>query len=198
MSSLVVDAIARAGLADVAFARNTGDLERVRAQRDALSKADLLALGALADRVRQDEVGDVVRIFTNVKPDDGDDVVDMHAGGPDQTGRGAVGIEFLRAVAVARITGPRAAKVRVDWSKTGLELAQVALGFGASELVGPIASKRGLLIADDAQKKVKGEGMVSLQSMKQREIAALVRRSGRRAVIVSARGVEREMSEAVE
>jgi 2-iminoacetate synthase ThiH len=193
VSSLVVDAIARAGLADVAFARNTGDLERVRAQRDALSKADLLALGALADRVRQDEVGDVVRIFTNVKPDDGDDVVDMHAGGI-----GAVGIEFLRAVAVARITGPRAAKVRVDWSKTGLELAQVALGFGASELVGPIASKRGLLIADDAQKKVKGEGMVSLQSMKQREIAALVRRSGRRAVIVSARGVEREMSEAVE
>ena len=193
MSSLVVDAIARAGLADVAFARNTGDLERVRAQRDALAKADLLALGALADRVRQDEVGDVVRIFTNVKPDDGDDVLDMHAGGI-----GAVGIEFLRAVAVARITGPRAAKVRVDWSKTGLELAQVALGFGASELVGPIASKRGLLIADDAQKKVKGEGMVSLQSMKQREIAALVRRSGRRAVIVSARGVEREMSEAVE
>jgi 2-iminoacetate synthase ThiH len=193
VSSLVVDAIARAGLADVAFARNTGDLERVRAQHEALAKADLLALGALADRVRQEEVGDVVRIFTNVKPEDGDDVVDMHAGGI-----GAVGIEFLRAVAVARITGPRAAKVRVDWSKTGLELAQVALGFGASELVGPIASKRGLLIADDAQKKVKGEGMVSLQSMKQREIAALVRRSGRRAVIVGARGVEREMSEAVE
>jgi 2-iminoacetate synthase ThiH len=193
VSSLVVDAIARAGLADVAFARNTGDLERVRAQADALAKADLLALGALADRVRQEEVGDVVRIFTNVKPEDGDDVVDMHAGGI-----GAVGIEFLRAVAVARITGPRAAKVRVDWSKTGLELAQVALGFGASELVGPISSKRGLLIADDAQKKVKGEGMVSLQSMKQREIAALVRRSGRRAVIVGARGVEREMSEAVE
>lgn len=192
MSSLVVDAIARAGLAEIAFARHAGDLDRVRAQAAKLDAADLLALGALADLVRTDEVGDVVRVYTNVKPDDGEDVVDMHAHGETS------GIGFLRGVAIARITGPRAARVRVDWSKSGLELAQVALGFGASELVGMISSKRGLLIADDAQKKVKGEGMVSVQSMKQREIAQLVRRSGRRPVIVGARGVEREMSEAVE
>jgi hypothetical protein len=195
VSSLVVDAIARAGLAEIAFARHAGDLDRVRGQSEKLERADLLALGALADLVRIDEVGDVVRVYTNVKPEEGEDVVDMHASG---IGRGPVGIEFLRAVAVARITGPRAARVRVDWSKTGLELAQVALGFGASELVGPIASKRGLVIADDAQKKVKGEGMVSVQAMKQRELATLVKRSGRRPIIVSTRGVEREMSEAIE
>ena len=35
------------------------------------------------------------------------------------------------------ITGPRGARVRVDWTRCGLELAQVALGFGADELVGP-------------------------------------------------------------
>jgi 2-iminoacetate synthase ThiH len=101
-------------------------------------------------------------------------------------------MQFLRAVAIARITGPRAAAVRVDWSEVGIELAQVALGFGANELVGPIANKRGLAIASDATKKVKGEGMVSLQAMKQRELAGLVRRSGRRVVILGPNGVEPE------
>ncbi len=95
-------------------------------------------------------------------------------------------------VAIARIVGPRAADVRVDWSEIGIELAQVALGFGANELVGPIANKRGLAIADDATKKVKGEGMVSLQAMKQRELAGLVRRSGRRVVVLGPNGVEPE------
>ncbi len=73
-----------------------------------------------------------------------------------------------------------------------MELAQVALGFGASELVGPIANKRGLAIADDAEKKVKGAGMVSVQAMKQQELAGLVRRSGRRVVVIGPRGVEIE------
>ena len=111
MSSLVVDAIARAGLAEIAFARHAGDLERVRAQAQKLTGADLLALGALADLVRTDEVGDTVRVYTNVTPEDGEDVVDMHAPGRAagmDAGR-EKGIEFLRAVAVARITGPRAA-----------------------------------------------------------------------------------------
>jgi 2-iminoacetate synthase ThiH len=191
MSTLVADAIARAGLAEIASARHDGDLARVNAHADKLRGADLLALGALADRVRKDEAGDVVRVYTNAVPDAGPDVVDMHAAGIGTP----TGIEFLRAVAIARITGPRAARVRVDWSKVGLELSQVALGFGASELVGPISSKRGLAIADSAEKKVKGQGMVSLQKMKQQEIAGLVRQAGRRVVIVGARGIEIEMSE---
>jgi 2-iminoacetate synthase ThiH len=101
-------------------------------------------------------------------------------------------MDFLRAVAVARVTGARAADVRVDWSEIGVELAQVALGFGANEIVGPIANKRGLAIADDATKKVKGEGNVSLQALKQRELAGLVRRSGRRVVVIGPHGVEAE------
>jgi 2-iminoacetate synthase ThiH len=191
MSTLVADAIARAGLADIASARHEGDFARIEAQLETLRAADLLALGALADRVRKDEVGDIVRVYTNAMPEAGPDVVDMHAAGLEAK----AGIAFLRAVAIGRITGPRAAKVRVDWSKIGLELAQVALGFGASELVGPISSKRGLAIADSAEKKVKGQGMVSLQKMKQQEIAGLVRQAGRRVVIVGAKGIEIEMSE---
>jgi 2-iminoacetate synthase ThiH len=99
-------------------------------------------------------------------------------------------MRFLRAVACARIVSSFAAPVRVDWSDAGIELAQVALGFGANELVGPIATKRGLAIADDAAKKVKGEGMVSLQRLKAQEIAGLVRRAGRRVVVVGPRGIE--------
>ncbi len=82
--------------------------------------------------------------------------------------------------------------MRVDWSEVGIELAQVALGFGANELVGPIANKRGLAIADDATKKVKGEGMVSLQAIKQRELSGLVKRSGRSVVIIGPHGAEPE------
>jgi len=130
----------------------------------------------------------VVRVYANVRPDLSDRAVEVHR---TAAGEGA-GIAFLRAVAVARITGPRAAEVRVDWSEVGIELAQVALGFGASELVGPIANKRGLAIADDATKKVKGEGMVSLQAMKQRELAGLVRRSGRTVAIIGPHGAEPE------
>ena len=187
-SVLVNEAITRAGLSEVARARKAGDLEAVRRAAGVLRGADLLALGALADEVRSDEVGDVVHVYTNVTPDPGDDVIDMHAASMGTK----AGIDFLRAVAEARITGPRAARVRVDWSKVGLELSQIALGFGASELVGPIASKRGLLIADDAQKKMKGEGMVSVQKMKQKELASLVRRSGRRVVMVGPSGIEVE------
>ena len=44
------------------------------------------------------------------------------------------GLAMLRRVAVARITGPRAARVRVDGAEVGPLMAEVALGFGASEI----------------------------------------------------------------
>jgi 2-iminoacetate synthase ThiH len=89
---------------------------------------------------------------------------------------------MLRKVAIARITGPHAARVRIDWSESGLEVAQVALGFGASELLGPLANRRGLPIADDAVRKVKGQGMVEVQALKKKELATLLALAGRRAV----------------
>jgi len=188
VTALAQQAIVREGLGPILEARLGRNLDAVRSMAPALANADLLALGALADAVRVEEAGDVVRVYANVAPDESPDAVSVQGSRGDDT----AGMRFLRAVAVARITGPFAARVRVDWSAVGIELAQVALGFGANELVGPIANKRGLTIADDAAKRVKGEGMVSLQKLKTAEIAGLVRRSGRQVVIVGPRGVERE------
>jgi 2-iminoacetate synthase ThiH len=174
--TLVDRALAEAGLTDIAHARRSGDLASVRAEIPRLEAADLLALGALADRVRSDEVGDVVRVYANAVPDDAADVVHFQR---------AEGLALLRQVAIARITGPRAARVRVDWTAIGLELAQVALGFGASELVGTIASKRGLPLAPDAMTGVaKRSEMQPAQVVKKREIAGFIERSGRRPVFV--------------
>jgi 2-iminoacetate synthase ThiH len=194
MSTLSEQAIVREGLWPILDARRAHDLEAVRGIANVLERADLLAVGALADLVRSEEVGDLVRLYANVRPEPTADVIEVRRGTSDD----GAGIRFLRAVAIARITGPVAAIVRVDWAEIGLELAQVALGFGASELVGPIANKRGLAIADDAEKKVKGAGMVSVQAMRQEELAGLVRRSGRRVLVIGPRGVETEAPRAQE
>jgi hypothetical protein len=75
-------------------------------------------------------------------------------------------------------------RVVVDWAGVGLELAHVALGFGASELAGPVVTRRGLPIADDRTQKVRGAGLVSSQLLKKRELAVLVRMAGREVVFV--------------
>jgi 2-iminoacetate synthase ThiH len=142
---------------------------------DRLNRADLLALGALADRVRLTEVGDEVRIYTHAAPDDAGAVV---LPGP---GAELTGLELLREVAIARITGPRGARVRVDWTRSGLELAQVALGFGANELAGFIASKRGLPMAEGEKLGVVGKKsrLEAAEVVKRKELEGFVRRAGR-------------------
>lgn len=180
MSALVDRALEGAGLSAIVAARTAGDLARVRAEIDRLGAAtvDLLALGALADRIRADEVGDIVRVYTHAAADDRDDadVVTVDADGGE-------GLAFLRALAIARITGPRASRIRVDWTSVGLELAQVALGFGASELRGTIASKRGLPIAATDMAGVGKESAKEPAALvKKRELAAFIERSGRRPV----------------
>lgn len=171
MSRFVEQAIARAGLAPVLRARRAGEIEAVRATMDDWRHADLLALGAIADAVRSEEIGEVVSIH---KPGEGQGVLWIEI--PSEK---ATELDVLRAVAVARIAGPRAGRVGIDWGRHGLELAQVALGFGASELRGAITRKSGLPILDDESKKVKGQGNVSLASIKKAEIAALVKYAGR-------------------
>jgi len=177
MTPLTERALLREGLLEVLDARRAGrDFHVVQSQfGPRLRDADLLALGALADTVRREEVGDAVRI---------------HLARTPESAIAARGLDLLRAVAVARVLGPRGARVCVDFGASGLEIAQVALGFGASELAGPIANRRGLPIADGAQKKIKGQGMVSLKALKQEELATLVRRAGREPVFASA--LERE------
>jgi hypothetical protein len=168
-----------------------------------LRAADLLVLGALADRVRIEELGAEVRIYE--RPPSGDESAppsgderappsgDPRAPGVlivlPRDGEELTGLELLREVAVARITGPRGAHVRVDWTRCGLELAQVALGFGADELAGFIATKRGLPIADG---ELAGGGKKSkrelAQVVKRKELASYVERGGRVAVFVRADG----------
>lgn len=175
MSRFVEDAIAKAGLLPVLAARRSGDLETVRTTVTSWGAADLLVLGAVADAVRTEDVGAVVRIHSGGHPTTEVTWVDASAHSSE--------LEFLRAVAVARIAGgageSKDSRIGVDWSKCGMELAQVALGFGASELRGPITRKSGLPIYADEKTKVKGQGMVELSSIKRQEIAALVTHAGR-------------------
>lgn len=172
MNTLTEKAIQEAGLLDWFRARLTEGVGADVGER--LKKADLLVLGAMADELRRTEMGDEVRIFANVTaPSDSKTI---------EVAKAATGLDFLRAVAIARLTSPRGTHVRIDWSKVGLEIAQVALGFGANELVGDIANKRGLPIAEDETKKVKGQGMVDVRSLKKKELATLLSYGGRTAV----------------
>src|SRR5580692_541398 len=183
MSVLVDRAIESAGLSDLLDVSREGRLSPDIASR--LASADLLALGALADRLRQEEVGDEVRVFTG-------------EGSSDRTTglvlisaeEGAVtGLDLLRKVAVSRVNGPRGVNVRVDWTGCGLELAQVTLGFGANELCGRIANKRGLPLAPG---ELSGVGKKSLRELadqvKRAELAGYIRRAGRVPVFIGAEG----------
>jgi hypothetical protein len=190
MSKLVDLAIEVAGLGDALAARRAG--ESLEPHLPRLRAADLLALGAFADRVRAEEVGAEVRIYSSGDPSD-----DAGAAArgraialpPEGDGQETTGLELLRAVAIARVTGPRAVRVRVDWTRTGLELAQVALGFGADELAGFIATKRGLPIADGELAGVGKKSKRELaQIVKRRELAVCIERAGRVPLFIGAGG----------
>jgi hypothetical protein len=88
--------------------------------------------------------------------------------------------------------------VRIDWGRCGLELAQVALGFGANELAGPIANKRGLPLAQGEMLGVgKKSGWEPAELVKRRELAACVERGGRVAVFVGRDGALESIEAAV-
>lgn len=177
--SLARRAIESAGLAPLALARQNG--ENLSRFTSLLESADLLVLGALADTIRRDEVGSSVRLVVGAQPklEPGTKVVRA----PDLPAHER-GLAFMRAVAIARITSARGAVIAVDWAQAGFELAQVSLSFGANELCGPVLTKRGLPIAEDLTKKVKGQGMVAVSTLKKNELIDLVRRAGREPTLV--------------
>jgi hypothetical protein len=181
VSRFIEEAIAKAGMAPVLAARRAGDLDTVRGTVTSWGTADLLVLGAVADTVRAEDVGEVVRIHEHASRGvAGGEAEITWVDASVHTSE----LEFLRAVAVARIAARNGARIGVDWSKCGLELAQVALGFGASDMRGPITRKSGLPIYADEKLKVKGQGMVELASIKRQEIGALVTHAGRLPVFV--------------
>jgi hypothetical protein len=190
MTALAGRAVEEAGLSAVlAERRSARGVDPVRLAQ--LRAADLLALGALADLVRVEEVGDEVRLYVPPPAHDETDVVTLPADGRELTG-----LELLREVAVARVTGPRSARVRVDWTRCGLELAQVALGFGANELSGRLSTKVGALIAEGDLTGVGKKSRLQLATVaKKRELAAFVRRAARAPVFVLADGTRETIEE---
>ena len=188
MSEIVERAIQSAGLGDLVAARR-GGLSPEQVAR--LRSADLLVLGALSDHVRAEEVGPNVTIYVAEPPADGRPRVVFPVPAASFTG-----FDLLREVAVARISGPRGLRVRLDWTAAGgLELAQVALGFGVDELVGRIANKRGLPLEEGELLGVGKKSRHELaRDVKRRELAACVRRTGRVPVFVGPDGcAEREV-----
>ncbi len=187
MSTIVDRAIDAAGLGGVLAARRAeaGSLATNPAWLARLRAADLLALGALADRVRAEEVGPDVRIYTSPPEDDAGVVV------LPRDDAEISGLELLREIAIARIVGPRGTRVRVDWTRCGLELAQVALGFGADELAGFIANKRGLPIAPGERAGVGKKSLRELaEVVKRKELAGCVEHGGRVPVFVRPDGAQ--------
>ena len=186
MTGLVDRALEDAGLMAVLQARSAGAVDASMVER--LRAADLLALGALADRVRSAEVGDDVRIYLDPPYDPPGAVVMLLPDG----GHELTGLELLREVAVARIGGPRGACVRVDFSRCGLEIAQVAVGFGANELVGQMTTKRGLPLVEGEKLGVgKKSRWEDAEVVKRNELAGFVRRAGRQPVFVDRDGLRR-------
>ena len=177
-ATYVEKSLERAGLLPVLAAHRAGDLAAVIALQPTWGAADLLLLGAIADIVRSEDCGDTVSIHEQHGGLHGADVLWV------APVKGASELAILRAVATARVGSARPLRVGVDWSQCGMELAQVALAFGASDLRGPITRKSGLPIYEAETKKVKGQGLVELRSIKKREIAALVTHAGRLPVFV--------------
>jgi 2-iminoacetate synthase ThiH len=187
----VLGAIEEAGLSLVLAQRRRGAIAEA-SSLDLLRRADLLALGALADLIRSEEVGDEVRLYVPPPTAPEDDVVTLPLEGRELTG-----LELLREVAVARATGPRLARVRVDWTRCGLELAQVALGFGANELAGHLSTKVGALIAEGDLTGVGKKSRHQLATVaKKQELGAFVRRAARVPVFVLPDGTRESIAEA--
>ena len=190
MTPLVSRALAEAGLLEALEARAAGDIARLEALRPVLERSDWLLLGALADEVRDREVGRDVRVFANVPLDASPVAVDL-TGEPEDGG-----IPFLRRVALARVYGPAGARVRVGWDGLGMEFAQITLAFGASELFGAIRFKDGELVTVDA---LLGHGKRSklepAQQVKRREVARFLARAGRRALFAGEGGTVDEYTD---
>ena len=169
-SKLVSELLERSGLLPLLAQRERGIVPCGAEIDELVDRADTLALGAAADLARRGECGDETRIHVPAAPPATNDVAVI------VSAASAGGTAFLRHVARERLVGPIGRRIVVDFAAVGLEIAQVALSFGATDLAGPIASRKGLpMLEVDDQKKV----------VKRRELAAFVERAGFRPVFVT-------------
>jgi 2-iminoacetate synthase ThiH len=168
MSKLVLEALERAGLGTVLARRERGEVPDDEAVVELLASADILALGAAADIARRRECSPEVRVFVPFAPRANAIVTVL---GEREAARGTA---LLRGIAILRLTGPIGQSIVLDFGVLGLEIAQVGVSFGATDLAGPIGSQRGLPVVDDSKKVIK-----------RREIAGFVERAGFRPVFVN-------------
>jgi hypothetical protein len=167
-SKLVLEAIDRAGLGPVLARRERGEVPDDDAVVELLAATDILALGAAADIARRRECSPEVRIFLPFAPPANAIVTVL---GEREAARGTA---LLRGIAVLRLTGPIGQSIVLDFDVLGLEIAQVGLSYGATDLAGAIGARKGLPVIDDSKKVIK-----------RREITGFVERAGFRAVFVT-------------
>jgi hypothetical protein len=169
-SKFVSELVSRAGLLPLLALRERQEVPSGAEIDAVIARSDILALGAAADLARRRECGDETRIHVPAAPLPSSEISVIGSAAS------AGGTALLRHVAKERLTGPIGRRIVVDFGEVGLEIAQVALCFGATDLAGPIASRRGLpMIDQDEQKRL----------VKRRELAGFVERAGFRPVFVA-------------
>lgn len=170
MAGILNRALQQAGLSAIAARVLRGD-GLADADLQAVHAADVLLLAGLADAVRVQFHGDEVRVLPRQVALREPELVRL---GCDVAGE-LTGQELLQRVALCRLTTPGAQSIAVDVEQYGLQLAQVALSFGANALFGEFGNTRGLALLDGPQAR-------------KTELAGLIARAGRRARFDEARG----------
>ena len=166
---LVRRALERAGLQHIA-ARVLGGEALGDADFAQLRAADLLAVAALADLVREQAQGDEVALVDLGVGSEGVPANVVWARPELGATEGATGLDALREVALVRLASPRALAVAVSYDALGEGLAQAALTFGASVLVGTMTRRTTLPMADEAGTRTR-----------KADLLGRVERAGRRA-----------------
>jgi 2-iminoacetate synthase ThiH len=138
-----------------------------------LREADVLAVAALADLVRAAGQGDEVLLVDLGLSGEGAPAGLVHAQPMLGASEGATGLDVLREVALVRLATPASQPVAVSSDALGEGLAQAALTFGASVIVGTFTRRGTLPLAGAAATEVPAK-------TKKSELAGRVARGGRR------------------
>jgi 2-iminoacetate synthase ThiH len=163
MAGIFDRALEQAGLTRLAE-RALSDAELTRQELAALRGADVLLLAGLADAVRTRFHGDEVRVLSSEQARRDADLSRLAI---DAEVAGATGQELLVEVAMARLATPARKSVAVSVEQLGLQLAQVALTFGADVLICDLSNPRTLPLLDGP-------------AARRTEVAGLIARAGRR------------------
>jgi len=158
MGRLLRRAVERAGLSELCERALAGrglspdELARLR-------EVDVLIVAGLADAVRARHFGDEVRVFATDTARREPQLARPAIEPPSAAG--TTGQEALFEIALARLSTPVEQGLCVSFDALGLELAQVALCFGADALCGDLAAKRVLpLLEGPAARRVELQGLV--------------------------------------